>query len=217
MLLCRPVRAVRFDRVWIMTAMTLEERPTLDRLRAREADLTARIAGAETETELTRVFPHEGSRYARHWKRGDACLMVDERGRPAAMGWVRFDLGEAVEELGCRLELPPDACWGYDTFILPRHRGRGAFAVLMWEMFKLVKQRGCRAIYASMNHLNYASLASHRRLGYATAAVIERIVLIRMTLYRVSFPGAPGSWRRMRSRAGPTVELGESRGEETLS
>ena len=211
-LLVRPIRLVQFERVHIVRASMLDHRPLLDRLRARASGLSLRIASASDQVELARLFPRDPSRYLEPLRRGDVCMLIDEGGQAVAIGWVRFDVGAGVEELGCRLELPGGSCWGYDTYILPRHRGRGAFAALMWEMFNLIRERGRQTVHASINHLNYASLAAHERLGYSTVAVLDRFVLARLTVCRLSLPGRGRVWRWIRPDCSAILALSERHG-----
>ncbi|HET9481816.1 MAG TPA: GNAT family N-acetyltransferase, partial [Candidatus Polarisedimenticolia bacterium] len=206
-MLGRRVRLVRFDRALVMGVDVMGDRPMLRRLREREPGMTVRAVGPEAHELLRVTFPFHAARYPARFERGDACLLVESGGAPAAMGWIRFRKAGGIDELGCLLELPEDACWGHDTYVLPPFRARGAFAVLMWELFERLKARGVRVMYASIAWENSESRASHGRLGYTTALVLDRLNAGGIRFYRLTSPGSSGVWRRPGAGRAPQWRL----------
>ncbi|HEY3174747.1 MAG TPA: GNAT family N-acetyltransferase [Candidatus Polarisedimenticolia bacterium] len=204
MLASRPLRVARFDRMLILETTLLSERPSLKKARQLRPDLSARMATAADLPELVRLFPHSADKYAGRLEGGDECLLVESADSVIAMGWVGSDRDRPFE-LGCRIELPVRACWGYDTFVLEEHRGQGAFVVLMEAMFALFKSRGVTRLYAAVSHLNTASRASHARIGYTTAVVLERFVVAGIPRHRITRRGGERFW--LRGTAGDTPVL----------
>lgn len=190
----RKIRLVQIDRVLILSTDVHVERPLLRKLREREKELTVREAVAGDLPLLRGAFRHNVEKFAGRFSRGDLCLLVEQGGRPAAIGWVRLDLTAGVDEMGCRLELPEGSSWGHDTFVLPEFRNRGAFAVLMDEMFARLRAEGARSLLASVTWENRASRSSHERLGYTTALVLDRLTLFGLRFYRVAPNGRPPTW-----------------------
>ncbi len=188
-LVSRKLRVAQLDRVLIMGTEIHADRPLLRKLREREPGLLVRETGAADVPSLARAFPHHAERYAVRFERGDSCLVVTQGEAPVAMGWIRLRHTGVINEMGSRLELAREDCWGHDTYVLPEHRARGAFAVLMWEMFRFLKARGLRSIYASVAWENTPSRASHSRLGYQTAMVIDRLWIAGLRVYRLEWPG----------------------------
>lgn len=202
----RRLLVVRFDRMLIIRASILAERPLLRKLRERQPDLLVRDATPGDLPMLERVFPHSATKYAGRLQRGDECLLVMAGSSPIAMGWVVFDRS-APSELGCRIHLPEGACWGLDTFVLAEHRRRGAFMVLMHEMFAALKARGLTRLIAAVSHLNTISRASHERVGYRTAEVLDRFVLGGITRYRITCPGGERIWLKGKAGEPPVLRL----------
>jgi GNAT superfamily N-acetyltransferase len=180
--------------------------PLLRRLRERTPELQVRLAAAAEAPLLARVFPakerdyeaHPGGdegRYAERFARGHECLLVMSAGSPVAMSWLEFgDAGPAEEAF--HVEFPEASCWGYDTFVLPQHRQKGAFAVLAYEMFEALRSRGLTRVLASVDYFNAASRAAHARLGYDVAAVVDRIEVGRRRFVRIEVRPGRVSWAR---------------------
>ena len=200
-LVSRKIKVVQLDRVLIMGTDVAADRPMLRKLREREREMTVRAAASAEAAAISAAFPHNARRYAGWFERGDTCLLVEQAGRPIAMGWIRLTHGGLIEELGSRLELAATDAWGYGTFVQPEHRARGAFAVLMWEMFEILRTRGFRRIFASVTWENIPSRGAHTRLGYHVATVIDRYWVLGLRLYRLQWPGRGARLRPVLSGA----------------
>jgi GNAT superfamily N-acetyltransferase len=178
--------------------------PLLLRLRARAPELRVRLATAADVPLLARVFPtrergysaHPGGdegRYAERFARRHDCLLVESDGAPVAMSWLEFDDAGPAEE-AFHLAFPAAACWGYDTFVLPEYRQKGAFAVLSCEMFDLLRARGLDRVFASVDYFNALSRAAHARLGYEIAAIVDRVEVGHRRLVRIDVRPGRVSW-----------------------
>jgi GNAT superfamily N-acetyltransferase len=184
----RKIRVAQLDRVLIMGTELDADRPVLHKLRDREPGLIVRAADPAEAGALAAAFPHHADRYPIRFQRGDTCLLVLRDGSPIAMGWLRLQHGGIIDELGTRLELASTDAWGHDTFVQPEHRARGAFVVLMWEMFQFLRDRGFTHIYASVAWENQPSRAAHGKLGYHVATVIDRLWILGLRIYRLQWP-----------------------------
>lgn len=207
-LVSQPLRVVRFDRMLILEASLIAERPLLKKARDRAPGLLTRMATDTDLPELSRRFPHAAAKYAQRLQGGDECFLVESGVSAIAMSWVSFNRHRS-SELGCRIEIPAEACWGHDTFILPEHRMQGAFPVLMNAMLTTLKQRGLTKLYASISHLSTGSRAAHSRIGYTTVAVIDRFVVTGTPYYRITLRGGKSSWLRGDAGAPPVLRLDE--------
>jgi GNAT superfamily N-acetyltransferase len=203
----RKIRVVQLDRVLIMGTEIDTDRPMLRKLRDREPGLSVRAADPAEAGAIASAFPHHANRYGGWFKRGDTCLLVLQEAKPIAMGWVRLQHRGVIDELGTRLELLPTDAWGYDTFVQPEHRARGAFVVLMWEMFRFLRERGFTHIYASVTWENQPSRAAHTRLGYHVATVIDRFWVLGLRIYRLEWPALGRTQLRPALGGAPAIPI----------
>lgn len=203
MLASRPLGIARFDRMLILETRSIAVSPSSPGIGAG-TDLVVRAAGEREVVALQRAFPHGASRYAGRFRCGDECLIVEQTGVLLGMAWVSADR-ESPMELGCRIRLPAGGWWEYDVFVAPEHRGRGLFALLMREMLARCANRGGTRLFAAVSHLNGVSLAAHRRLGYATSAVLDRFVLAGRSRHRATLPD--GARIRLEAPGGGTPVL----------
>lgn len=206
----RGLLVVRMDRMLVLESPELGPRGTMQTLPAPESDLSVREAHAGDLPEIIRLFPHNAARYADRMRRRDACLLVMNGKTVVGMTWLGFD-PNAPRELGCVIQLPDASCWNYDALVLAEHRRLGAFAFLMREMFQGLPARGIRRVFAAVAHLNKASLAAHRRLGYTSAGVIDRYTVMGIPFLRLTDGEGTVHWSRGRSDPAPTLRPGVGR------
>ena len=206
----RGVVVARLERMLVLASRPLEAAPGTEVPRGSSAGLTTREAVDTDLAEIARRFPHNATRYADRMRRGEECLLVLMGDAVIGMAWLGFD-PDAPRELGCSIHLPDASCWEYDVFVLPGHRKIGAFVFLMDGIFRRVVARGVRRVYAAVSHLNGVSLAAHARIGYTTAAVIDRYELAGFPFWRLTDAAGKTAWRRARDGRGPTLTPGVER------
>ena len=198
---------ISVERMLVLESPALDPPQSVQRMPAPESGLTVRDASASDLPEISRLFPHNADRYAERMRRRDECLLVQHGTTVIGLTWLGFD-PNAPRELGCAIQLPDAACWDYDAFVLAEHRKLGAFAILNREMFRRLPERGIRRVFAAVGHLNKASLAAHERLGYTTAGVIDRYVLMGIHLWRMTDAAGRVRWSRGGSGRRPTLTPG---------
>jgi GNAT superfamily N-acetyltransferase len=118
------------------------------------------------------------SALAQRFDRGWLCTLARWKGeQPVGYAW--FDVGDVHHSRNnaFRFRLGPDACWGTNLFVHSDYRLRGVFYKLWLDSVALLKERGARHIYHTINRENVASIGSHLRLG---SEILFRYRVVRM-------------------------------------
>ena len=202
----RGLLVVRYDRMLVLASPVLEPRPADSGAASLASDLSVREALAIDLDGLSRLFPHNASRYAERMRLGDQCLLILRGADVIGMTWIGFDL-DAPRELGCAIHMPVGSCWEYDTFVLPEHRSLGAFAFLMRELFRRLPARGIGRVFAAVGHLNRASRVAHGRLGFTAAGAIDRCLLLGIPFIRATDTAGEVAWSRGGGARQPVLRL----------
>jgi L-amino acid N-acyltransferase YncA len=105
-------------------------------------------------------------RFAARFARGDSCLVCTAAGRIVGYEWVRETSSLVEEQSGFAFEVPPQALYAYDGYVLATHRAAGAFTRLQAALSALVRARGRTAVVTMSHADNGASLRAHLRLGF---------------------------------------------------
>jgi len=209
----RVLRVIQLDHVHIMGRSLGDTDPALDKLRARVQDLHTRFAQPADLDLLRSTFPHHARMYAERMQQGDQCLLVEGGSKPVAFTWLKPHPDVVIAEIGCRVKLPPQGVWGYDTFVLPKARLAGAFVVLMCELLAELRRRGASSVFGTITHTNRESFHSHQRLGYGIALTLSRVQLPGLCLYRI-LPSGDRARCSVSTRGAPEIPIAAPRGEK---
>jgi len=121
-------------------------------------------------------------------KRGDLVVVVfDEEDEVGAYAWTTFT-DVWMKEIGAALLLGRDETSGYDTFVLPRWRGKGLQYSLNARRFQHLSEHGHRRGLNWVNALNIRSLKSQRSLRKRKVATVFSVPMIGMVVVRKCFP-----------------------------
>lgn len=95
---------------------------------------------------------------------GAECHVCEVRGEFAGFIWLRAGWHE--EHLaGCRYQVPDDAVWDFDVFVVPKFR-LGRTLARMWAAVDAdLQSRGVRWSFSCISLFNRPSIGSHERLG----------------------------------------------------
>lgn len=115
---------------------------------------------------LLSEFPRPPQVMPYRFSQGAVCLAAFKHGQCAGFLWMV--LGPyAEDEVRCRyVPLPEgEACWDFDLYVYPEHRGGLVFARLWDEANRYLAARNVRWSLSRISAFNAGSLQSHRRMG----------------------------------------------------
>lgn len=191
--LTRRIGPLCFERLHVLRRSVLDARPGDGRAETAVDYRTSHATRGDLP-RLAALFPHNAFEYAERLSRGDRCLLLHLPEGLAGMIWIRLDHG-GLHQQGCRLRLPPGACWCYDSFVLPRHRHHGLGRALMRDALLLMKELDLSWCYAAIHHDNKASMRAHTRIGFEPVARIDSLERGRLGVHRLSRATGRGRWR----------------------
>jgi hypothetical protein len=121
-------------------------------------------------------------------KRGDLVVVVfDEEDEVGAYAWTTFT-DVWMKEIGAALLLGRDETSGYDTFVLPRWRGKGLQYSLNARRFQHLSEHGHRRGLNWVNSLNIRSLKSQGSLRKRKVATVFSVPMLGLVVVRKCFP-----------------------------
>ena len=158
-------RVVRASRLTVF-AQPLHEIPdapppagvSIARLRLEQIPGLSRIAG-----ELDR------ERFRRLLAIGCVGLVAWRGSRPVGYAWVATEMRPEVSQ--CPLELPMDAAYLWDLYVVPAERGSGVGLALARERLRAARALGRTEGWRMITPGNTASLGTLRRSGASTRVV----------------------------------------------
>jgi GNAT superfamily N-acetyltransferase len=158
-------RVVRASRLTVF-AQPLHEIPevqpppgvSIARLRREQVPALSRIAG-----ELDR------ERFSRLLEIGCVGLVAWRGSRPVGYAWVATEMRPEVSH--CPLELPADAAYLWDLYVVPAERGGGVGSALASERLRAARVLGRTEGWRMITPGNTASLGTLRRSGASTRVV----------------------------------------------
>ena len=158
-------RVVRAGRLTVF-AQPLQDIPdvqppagvSIARLRLEQIPELRRIAG-----ELDR------ERFRRLLEIGCVGLVAWRGSRPVGYAWVATEMRPEVSQ--CPLELPADAAYLWDLYVVPAERGSGVGSALASERLRAARALGRIEGWRMITPGNTASLGTLRRSGASTRVV----------------------------------------------
>jgi hypothetical protein len=111
-------------------------------------------------------FPRPAWAIPYRFRQGAVCLAALKEGR--CVGFLWLALGPYQEdEVRCRYEPAPagKACWDFDVYIDPAHRGSIVFLKLWDEANRFLAERGIGWSLSRISAFNKSSMSSHARMG----------------------------------------------------
>jgi GNAT superfamily N-acetyltransferase len=193
-------RVVRVSRLTIF-AQPLDPIPevrmpagvTIARLRLEQIPALAPIAGERDRERFRRL-------------REIGCVgLVAWRGtRPVGYAWVATEMRPEVSH--CPLELPADAAYLWDLYVIPAERRSGVGSALASERLRAARDLGRREGWRMITPDNTASLRTLHRSGASTRVVGEiRYLKLGSRLFARFTPGTPVTAAEQ-SSGGPAVD-----------
>lgn len=116
--------------------------------------------------------------FLNRFRANDECAVALIDGRVVGYQWFCERPVYREERYACRIELPPDAVYEYDIFILPEHRLAG-----LWFKFHclylrdLMQRRERRRVIGMVDYGMRLSMTTHLRFGFT---LFHRIVVIKV-------------------------------------
>jgi GNAT superfamily N-acetyltransferase len=121
-------------------------------------------------------------------KRGDLVVVVfDEDDEVSAYGWTTFT-DAWMEEIRAALLLGIGETSGYDTFVLPRWRGKGLQYSLNARRFQHLSEHGHKRSLNWVNALNLRSLKSQASQRKRKVATVFSVPMLGVVVVRKCFP-----------------------------
>lgn len=106
-----------------------------------------------------------------------------------------------VLDYGAELSLPPGDAFVYDTFVLPKYRGKRIASFLIAEAMAFLKEEGFRRLWCHIPVWNAASISAFSRSGFRKIAHIRFVKIFGCPFFSIS----PGQLiRRVASQEGGT-------------
>jgi hypothetical protein len=136
-----------------------------------------RSASLQDLEELTKCknTPRE---FLERFKANDYCAVAVLDGRIVAHQWVCDRPFHIEQRYSYKIEIPPDAVYTYDLFILPEHRLSG-----MWFKFyslyvrELMQRLHRQKIIGMVDYGSHLSMNTHLRFGFK---LFRRVLVIKM-------------------------------------
>lgn len=111
--------------------------------------------------------------FLKRFESKDRCAVAVIGGRIVGYEWFCDKPSHMEERYAYKVEIPPQAIYTYDAFILPEHRLSG-----IWVKFKnaylreLMEKLGKRKIITMIDRGNHLSMNTHLRFGFQPVRVV---------------------------------------------
>ena len=96
--------------------------------------------------------------------RGESCFVMEIGGEIAHACWIAKKYTR-IDYLECEVELPPDACYGYDAYTHPAFRGRGIAGARVRRMETELMRMGYRRTLAVVGPENRRAIYFNTTAG----------------------------------------------------
>jgi GNAT superfamily N-acetyltransferase len=141
--------------------------------RLQESDWPA-MATSFTQRNLTRFHALATA--------GRQAVIAWRGSKPIGYGWVAASLGPDVTS--CPLELPPEAAYLWDLYVIPAERSNGVGSALASARIRIARECGFREGWRMISPTNAASLKTLPKSGAPTRVVGElRLIKILNRVY----------------------------------
>ncbi len=116
--------------------------------------------------------------FLKRFQSNDHCVVAVVDGHIVGYEWFCDKPFHLEERYSYKIEIPPDAIYAYDAFILPEHRLAG-----IWLKFKTVYLRELmqglrkRKIVTMIDHGNRMSMSTHLRFGFR---LVRRVFVVKL-------------------------------------
>jgi len=125
---------------------------------------------------------------AERTKRGDLiAVALHQKDEVAAYNWATFT-DAWMKEVRATLLLDRNEAFGFDTFVLPRWRGKGLQYALEARKFRHLCEHGYTRSLASVHALNTRSLRTQASEGKRKVATIFSVPMVGVAVVRQCFP-----------------------------
>ena len=122
--------------------------------------------------------------FLKRFQSNDHCVVAVVDGHIVGYEWFCDKPFHLEERYSYKIEIPPDAIYAYDAFILPEHRLAG-----IWLKFKtaylreLMQALRKRKILTMIDHGNHMSMNTHLRFGFRLVRMVLIVKLFGKSFY----------------------------------
>lgn len=177
------LRRVPFAKLDVNCLNCLEYRPTTGNVMPADEAILVREATLSDIDRMARCdnFPERlPERFAAH----EHCVVGISDGNVIGYQWFCDKAFRTEERYRYVVEIPSDAVYGYDAFVLPNYRRAG-----VWTRFhaqylrRLLASLGRNRVIVMVDQNNNLSLKAHLRLGYRLYRKVYIVVLFGKCLW----------------------------------
>jgi len=116
--------------------------------------------------------------FANRFRANDTCAVAEVEGRIVAHQWFCVRPSYTEERYGYEIEVPADAIYEYDVFILPEYRLAGIwFKFHCLHLRELMERLDRRRIIGMVDYGNRLSMNTHLRFGFKP---FRRVFVVRL-------------------------------------
>lgn len=111
--------------------------------------------------------------FLKRFEMQDHCAVAIIQGQIVGYEWFCEKTSHVEERYAYKVDIPPEAVYAYDAFILPEHRLSG-----IWLKFKatylrqLMEESGKRKIITMIDSGNHLSMNTHLRFGFRPVCTV---------------------------------------------
>lgn len=104
--------------------------------------------------------------FGRRFALGDYCLAVFDKDRVVGYLWLSVRPEHIEERYWYRFDIPSDAIYIYDAFVMESFRGRGIWRQMIQATADIMKKENRCRLIGHIDHDNVAALAIYDKLGF---------------------------------------------------
>ena len=148
-----------------------------------------RLQESDWPALATMVLQRNLTRFRALAAEGRHAVLAWRGSKPIGYGWVAASLSPDVTS--CPLELPPDAAYLWDLYVIPAERSNGVGSALASARIQVARECGFREGWRMISPANAASLRTLPKSGAPTRVVGElRLIKILSRVYARFTPAA---------------------------
>jgi GNAT superfamily N-acetyltransferase len=125
--------------------------------------------------DLPKLKKFIGPRAEKRLKNGDVCFIAEKEADIVHYEWICFN--EHETGLQRKIRVGPNSAYLYDTYTVPKYRGKGINPAVYTNVVNYLSQRGIKEIYFIILSNNYISLRTSQK---ATPRKIGEVTLIKL-------------------------------------
>jgi L-amino acid N-acyltransferase YncA len=150
--------------------------------------------------------------FVRRFQSNDYCAVAIVDGHIVGYEWFCVKPFHMEERYSYKIEIPPDAIYAYDAFILPEHRLAG-----IWLKFQTIYLRqlmqalGKQKVVTMIDHGNRLSMSTHLRFGFRVVGRVYVVKLFGKSFFLIKHSSGGKLARPDRMSLAGTLERGEAK------